>query len=426
MRYRFGECLLDTDRRELLRNDQLVQIGPLPFDLLTFLIRNRDRVVTKDDLLKSIWSGRTVTDSTLISHLKAARTAIGDSGEEQQWIRTLNRKGFRFIGEVEEIAPQETLPESPLKIADEPAEQSTDRSIEIGTPPSLHRKTLIIGAAAATFAIVGAVLAFSLWPQAPFDPSQVPLVGDAGRRELANYGSRPKHKAIAITAARAYIADNEASREAAVKAAVALCEARNQTRRAPCVLYANGNDIVLPQAFPIAAADIRTTPLAPLDVDKLTFASENFRSSLRNCNRQRGLSRIIFVSVTGQMYRSLQSTNAEAARIGLDVCQYLWRKACFVVAVDENLTVELPQSRKIVGFFLPSSDAEISSAQRGSVVESYAVAAWRAAAKGAKGWHAVGGAKDEASAIDEAMKKCRNVDDSCRLVAIGNFRVAGE
>lgn len=77
-------------------------IGPQVFDVLEYLIRNCERVVSNDDLIEGIWKGRVVSESTLSSRITAARQAIGDSGEQQNFIRTLPRKGFRFVGEVRE------------------------------------------------------------------------------------------------------------------------------------------------------------------------------------------------------------------------------------------------------------------------------------------------------------------------------------
>jgi pimeloyl-ACP methyl ester carboxylesterase/DNA-binding winged helix-turn-helix (wHTH) protein len=102
--FRFGEYSLDTDRRELVRSGELVAIEPQVFDLLVYLIRNRERVVTKDDLIEGVWGGRIVSESTLTSRINAARRAVGDSGAEQALIRTLARKGLRFIGAVSEEA----------------------------------------------------------------------------------------------------------------------------------------------------------------------------------------------------------------------------------------------------------------------------------------------------------------------------------
>ena len=102
MRYLFEEYAFDTDRRELHRGADVVSIAPQVFDLLDYLIRNRERVVSKADLINVIWNGRCVSDAALTTRLNVARTAIGDSGEQQRLIKTLPRKGFRFVGPVVE------------------------------------------------------------------------------------------------------------------------------------------------------------------------------------------------------------------------------------------------------------------------------------------------------------------------------------
>jgi len=107
--YRFGDHLLDVDRRELRRGAESVPVEPQVFDLLVHLLRHRDRVVTKDELLGAVWRGRVVSESTLSSRINAARVAIGDSGDRQHLVKTVARKGFRFIGEVREMkAPTST------------------------------------------------------------------------------------------------------------------------------------------------------------------------------------------------------------------------------------------------------------------------------------------------------------------------------
>ena len=100
MEFLFSGHRLDIDRRELRRGSEVIAIEPQVFDLLVHLIENRDRVVSKDDLITAVWSGRIVSDSTLTSRINAARKAVGDNGEEQKLIRTIARKGFRFVGEV--------------------------------------------------------------------------------------------------------------------------------------------------------------------------------------------------------------------------------------------------------------------------------------------------------------------------------------
>ena len=96
----FADHTLDTERRELYRGSEPIAVEPQVFDLLIYLMENRHRVVSKDDLIASVWGGRIVSDSTLTSRINAARKAVSDSGEDQKLIRTIARKGLRFVGEV--------------------------------------------------------------------------------------------------------------------------------------------------------------------------------------------------------------------------------------------------------------------------------------------------------------------------------------
>jgi adenylate cyclase len=100
--YSFEDFSLDTARRELRRGGALIPLQPQVFDLLEYSIRNRQRVVTKDDLLATVWNGRIVSESTLSTRINAARSALGDSGEDQRLIRTAHGKGIRFVGIVRE------------------------------------------------------------------------------------------------------------------------------------------------------------------------------------------------------------------------------------------------------------------------------------------------------------------------------------
>jgi TolB-like protein len=106
--------MLDVERRELWRGGELLKLEPQVFDLLVYLIRHRDRVVGKDDLLQAVWGGRIVSDAALTTRINAARRALGDDGERQRLIRTLPRKGVRFVAEITE-APDGT--HSPLAAA---------------------------------------------------------------------------------------------------------------------------------------------------------------------------------------------------------------------------------------------------------------------------------------------------------------------
>jgi len=101
LQFIFDNHRLDTERRELHRGSERIAVEPQVFDLLIYLLQNRDRVVSKDDLFASVWGGRVVSESTLTSRINAARKALGDSGEDQKLIRTIARKGVRFVGVVD-------------------------------------------------------------------------------------------------------------------------------------------------------------------------------------------------------------------------------------------------------------------------------------------------------------------------------------
>jgi TolB-like protein len=102
LRYLFEEYALDADRRELHRGTEPVSLEPQVFDLLLYLIRNRERVVSKEDLIATVWGGRIVSESALTTRIYGARCAIGDRGVRQRLIKTVPRKGLRFVGAVQE------------------------------------------------------------------------------------------------------------------------------------------------------------------------------------------------------------------------------------------------------------------------------------------------------------------------------------
>lgn len=134
MRYIFADCALDTDRRELHRGSTRVAVEPQVFDLLVHLLQHRDRVVSKDELLASVWRGRFVSESALFNRINAARTAIGDTGERQHLIKTLPRKGVRFVGEVQE---NRALPAAAVAEPQTPDPDRTLARTAHGKAPSL-------------------------------------------------------------------------------------------------------------------------------------------------------------------------------------------------------------------------------------------------------------------------------------------------
>jgi pimeloyl-ACP methyl ester carboxylesterase/DNA-binding winged helix-turn-helix (wHTH) protein len=99
MIYQFDQFTLDTGQFRLKQGDELVTLEPLVFDLLAYLVKHRDRVVTREELLENLWKGKVVTDAALGSRLKDTRKAVGDSGSKQAVIKTLHGRGYQFVAE---------------------------------------------------------------------------------------------------------------------------------------------------------------------------------------------------------------------------------------------------------------------------------------------------------------------------------------
>ena len=122
--YRFLDFTLDPERLELRRASALVEVEPQVFSLLVCLLENRERVVTKDELIETVWNGRIVSEATMSSRISAARSAVGDDGKAQAVIKTFPRRGFRFIAEAQaprDQAPGDAAEGAPLGEAGGPA-----------------------------------------------------------------------------------------------------------------------------------------------------------------------------------------------------------------------------------------------------------------------------------------------------------------
>jgi len=104
VKYRFAEFEIDLSQHELRRLGESVHIEPQVFDLIVHLVRNHDRIVSKDELIDTIWNGRIVSEAALSSRINGARRALGDNGTDQAFIRTLHKRGFRFVGNVEAVS----------------------------------------------------------------------------------------------------------------------------------------------------------------------------------------------------------------------------------------------------------------------------------------------------------------------------------
>lgn len=115
----FEDCELNTDRYELKRQGNLCKVEPKAFDLLVFLAKNADRVVSRDEIIDEIWDGRVVSEATISTCIKTVRTAVGDNGKDQRVIRTVHGRGFRFVGE--SPSEQAAVAPDPAAVADKPS-----------------------------------------------------------------------------------------------------------------------------------------------------------------------------------------------------------------------------------------------------------------------------------------------------------------
>ena len=146
MLYVFRDCELDCERRELRRASMAVHVEPQVFDVLLHLVRNRDRVVSKDELLQAVWNGRVVSEDALTSRISAARRVIGDTGEEQQLIRTVPRRGFRFVSEVRERVVGGGAAASPNSVRPESTEAAPKQAVTfLQTSDGVHLAVAAVG-----------------------------------------------------------------------------------------------------------------------------------------------------------------------------------------------------------------------------------------------------------------------------------------
>jgi TolB-like protein/DNA-binding winged helix-turn-helix (wHTH) protein len=145
MTFAFAECELDPRRQELRRTGEVVHVEPQVFKLLLLLIENRDRIVSKDEILDAVWDGRIVSEAALSSRINAVRRAIGDNGNDQALIRTLHKRGFRFIGEVRTITDEAARASAGLhrpsnrdSASDAPGPETAERPDSVLPPAARH------------------------------------------------------------------------------------------------------------------------------------------------------------------------------------------------------------------------------------------------------------------------------------------------
>jgi DNA-binding winged helix-turn-helix (wHTH) protein len=440
LRYRFEDYLLDTERHELRKDAAIVAVEPQVFDLLAFLIRHRARVVSRDELLASVWESRSISDSTFTSRINAARTALSDSGDGQRLVRTIPRRGYRFVGEVREEPDAAAIPAAVASATSPPVVRDGDDSAAVEVlPPMLarlsgvrsgpsSRAVVMLCAAAAVGVIAGAFLWAGWAPGKPvaqrFDPAVVPLITNQARQALTGYAQRPGAKALAIAGEGWSVADGASSRENAEQEALRQCAART---KGVCRIYASGMEVVWSKdALPMpAAGDLRSeVSETPLVVDDIPTLDSTARNKLVDAHLKRADHKALALATRGYFWVNNMPSRQEAARLAVERCAELTQRPCLLLAVDGFLTTRIPKSRRVERIFLPSVEGDMSVADRERISRIYQGAEWRALARGKAGtWHPFVAALSEAAAVEGALKSCAETSEACRLYAIGNFRV---
>src|SRR6266700_2657647 len=142
--YRFEDFEMDPAQRSLRRAGSDIYLRQKVFGILLYLIRRRDEVVSKDELIAQVWNGAPASDDSLFRSISDIRTALGDDRSNPRWIRTAPKAGYQFIGRVEEVSP------APPVVSNKP-EEETPRP---AGPGGLKR--WILGTAAAVISCAAA------------------------------------------------------------------------------------------------------------------------------------------------------------------------------------------------------------------------------------------------------------------------------
>lgn len=205
MHYAFDNFILDVKKHELRRDGELVAVEPQVFALLIHLIEQRERVVSKEELIEAIWEGRFVSDSVVSSRIKSARKALGDDGRAQAYIKTTHGTGFRFIAAVEEGATSEPPSAGPENVTEKTATAANDDAAAMDTTPAANAsptqnltKPAMLGLAAAAVALI-ALIAWNLRDPAGDTETQTSasiVSDDAGAQTAAPAPDEPASIAV--------------------------------------------------------------------------------------------------------------------------------------------------------------------------------------------------------------------------------------
>jgi class 3 adenylate cyclase len=260
-----------------------------------------------------------------------------------------------------------------------------------------------------------------------FDAAVVPLIRDGARRALANYTNLPDAKAMAISNdGLIRVSDGFGDPERAKLDVLQRCRAAS---RRICRLYAVGLDVVWPaNLLPLPlAADVHAEPVGlPLVPADIPVLNDEQRRRLEQDLATNKTHKALTIDASGR-YVVLQAemSRAEAVRVAIERCAAQLLAPCLLIAIDGQLTVQVPKSRRVSQIFMVTTEEEMSAEDKQRIGEIYRRKEWRALARGKSGsWYAVADAPSESEAVDAAIQTCAQTDSECKLHAIGNFRVA--
>jgi hypothetical protein len=259
-----------------------------------------------------------------------------------------------------------------------------------------------------------------------FDAAVVPLIRDSARRVLADYASRPDAKALAISNdGLLRVAEGFVDLESAKSDALQRC--RGASHRV-CRLYAVGLDVVWPaNLLPLPlASDVHAEPVGlPLFPADIPMLNDGQRRRLEQNLSEHKAYKALMIDESGRylvIYTEMSRT--EAVRVALERCAAQLQAPCLLIAIDGQLTIQIPKSHRVTHIFMLTTEKGMSAQDKQRIGEIYSRGEWRALVHGKSGrWYAVADAPSESGAVDAAIQMCAQTDTECKLHAIGNFRV---
>ena len=274
MRVSFADFDLDTSTFELRRDGVPVPMEPQVFDVLAYLVRHRDRVVQKTELLDAVWGDRFVSDSALTSRIKRVRQALGDDGRSQRWVKTVHGRGYRFAADASEIAAaagDETAGTHNLPAERTPLFGRTEAIVEVGALLGRHRLVSLLGIGGTGKTRLAAAVGRRVLERFPDGVWFVDLVSANDRRSVDTAVARVAGLALSAGDTRPQLA-----RTLATRAALFIMDNCEHVRDDVAATldhlleHTSGPRFLVTSREPLSLPDERQVPVPPLTFDDLS------------------------------------------------------------------------------------------------------------------------------------------------------------